>query len=176
MGIKVAKFGGSSLADAEQFTKVKKIIESDPERRFVIPSAPGKRTPDDQKITDLFYLCHARVQQGVSCNEVFQKISDRYLEIIKDLGLNLDLTPYLRRLKKRSPTALPPIMRPAGGVPERSDLGGAFKLRFRGSRRNNCFSSIRRPEFRINARTGVHSSTEAPDRRDSGFYGGASHR
>lgn len=101
MGIKVAKFGGTSLANVEQFIKVKKIVESDPERRFVIPSAPGKRAPDDHKITDLLYLCHAHVQQGVSFNEVFQVISDRYLEIIKGLGLNLDLTPYLREIKEK---------------------------------------------------------------------------
>jgi aspartate kinase len=101
MGIKVAKFGGTSLADAEQILKVKKIVQSDPDRRYIIPSAPGRRSPDDHKITDLLYLCHTLVQQGVSFTEVFQVVSDRYLEIIKDLGLTLDLTPYLQEIKEK---------------------------------------------------------------------------
>lgn len=57
MGVKVCKFGGTSLANADQIRKAQQIIESDPERRYVVPSAPGKRSKDDQKITDLLYLC-----------------------------------------------------------------------------------------------------------------------
>ena len=64
MGIKVAKFGGSSLADAAQFKKVKQILLSDPDRRFAVPSAPGKRFKDDTKITDLLYQCYQKVEKG----------------------------------------------------------------------------------------------------------------
>lgn len=100
MGIKVVKFGGSSLADAEQIQKVQAIINADPERRYMVPSAPGKRNSADHKVTDLLYLCHAHVQQGISFDEVFQLISRRYLEIVADLGLSLDFQPYLDEVKK----------------------------------------------------------------------------
>ena len=73
MNIKVAKFGGTSLADAHQFRKVQAIVESDPQRRFVVPSAPGKRTADDRKITDLLYLCHAHAQQKLPFDELYPK-------------------------------------------------------------------------------------------------------
>ena len=96
MGSKVAKFGGTSLADASQMRKVKAIVESDPDRRFVVPSAPGKRTPDDRKITDLLYLCHAHAQQNIPFTDVFKLIADRYLQIVADLGLKLDLAGPLR--------------------------------------------------------------------------------
>lgn len=98
MGIKVAKFGGTSLADASQFRKVEAIIRSDAERKFVVPSAPGKRTSDDKKITDLLYLCHATAQAGVSIADAFKAVSDRYLQIVKDLGLKLDLKPELKKV------------------------------------------------------------------------------
>lgn len=101
MGIKVAKFGGSSLASSKQFLKVKKIIRSDNERRYIIPSAPGKRSSEDHKITDLLYLCQAHVQQGISFDEVFGLISQRYLEIIRELQLDLDLVPYLAEIKSQ---------------------------------------------------------------------------
>ncbi len=98
MGIKVAKFGGTSLADAGQICKVKAIIEADPERRYVVPSAPGKRTSDDKKITDLLYLCHATAKQQVSIDEVFDIIADRYLQIVTDLELQFDLKPHLQKI------------------------------------------------------------------------------
>ncbi len=99
MRVIVAKFGGSSLADAAQFRKVKAIIAASQNRRYIVPSAPGKRTPEDNKITDLLYLCHSNVQQAISFDEVFKVISGRYLEIISELGLSLDLTPYLNEIK-----------------------------------------------------------------------------
>ena len=77
MGITVAKFGGSSLADADQFRKVQAIIESDPARRYIVPSAPGKRSSDDRKITDLLYLCHTHVQQTVPFDDVFEILTER---------------------------------------------------------------------------------------------------
>src|SRR5687768_12625766 len=101
MGVKVAKFGGTSLADANQIRKVQAIVQSDPERRYVVPSAPGKRNKSDQKITDLLYLCHAHAQQRIAFDEVFKLIADRYLEIVKDLGLKLDLQPHLDEARKR---------------------------------------------------------------------------
>ena len=65
--LKVAKFGGSSMADAGQYRKVRDILLADPERRVVIVSAAGKRSSDDHKLTDLLYLCHAHTQYGVAC-------------------------------------------------------------------------------------------------------------
>ena len=72
--LKVAKFGGSSVAGAEQFKKVKKIIEADPSRRLVVVSAAGKRDADDHKLTDLLYLCHAHLTYGVSCGDIMNTI------------------------------------------------------------------------------------------------------
>lgn len=99
MGCKVAKFGGTSLADASQIRKVQAIIEADTQRRYVVPSAPGKRTSDDKKITDLLYLCHANAKQGMPFEDVLMTVADRYLQIIRDLGLNLDLQPHLDEVR-----------------------------------------------------------------------------
>lgn len=91
MGIKVAKFGGSSLCDAEHFRKVKSIIESDPDYRYVVPSAPGKRFDGDDKITDLLYQCHRQVERNQSHEELFQRIAQRYIEIARALELDFDI-------------------------------------------------------------------------------------
>jgi aspartate kinase len=101
MGIKVAKFGGTSLADAQQIRKVQAIVQSDTDRRYVVPSAPGKRNSRDRKITDLLYLCHAHVKQNVPFDEVFSIIEDRYLSIIRELDLRLDLRPDLEEVKRQ---------------------------------------------------------------------------
>ena len=85
--LKVTKFGGSSLADAAGFQRVRRIIEADPARRVVIVSAAGKRHPNDQKITDLLYLCHAHLQYGVSCRELWRRVADRYIAIRDGCGL-----------------------------------------------------------------------------------------
>lgn len=100
MGIKVAKFGGTSLADAGQICKVKAIIDADSERRYVVPSAPGKRTSDDKKITDLLYLCHATAKQQVPFDEAFDIIADRYMQIVADLGLKLQLKDHLAEIHR----------------------------------------------------------------------------
>ena len=100
MGIKVAKFGGSSLADASQFLKVKAIIDADPDRRFLVPSAPGKRNNSDRKITDLLYLCHAHVKQNIPFEEVYGIISERYMDIVQNLGISVDLKANLEEIKK----------------------------------------------------------------------------
>ncbi len=101
MGITVAKFGGTSLADAQQIRKVRAIVQSDTNRRYVVPSAPGKRNNRDRKITDLLYLCHAHVKQNVPFDEVFSIIEDRYLSIIRELDLRLDLRPDLEEVKRQ---------------------------------------------------------------------------
>ena len=99
--IKVAKFGGSSVANQEQFSKVKNIVEEDPSRRIVVVSAAGKRSPDDHKITDLLYLCHAHLQYGVSCAEIFQTIRQRFLELKAELGVSYDIEVDLDRIEAR---------------------------------------------------------------------------
>ncbi len=101
MGIKIAKFGGSSLADAEHFRKVSSIIHADQERRYIVPSAPGKRHPKDRKVTDLLYQCHSYIQQKTSFEETFDLISSRYIEIIDELGLSFDLKPTLEQIKSK---------------------------------------------------------------------------
>lgn len=97
--MKVVKFGGSSLADAKQFEKVASIIKSDPERRYVIASAPGKRSNDDIKVTDMLYDCYKLVAKKQSIDEAFSKIEDRYNQIIKDLGIDLSLDGEFLRIK-----------------------------------------------------------------------------
>ena len=89
--LKVLKFGGSSMADAAQYAKVRSIVESDPARQVVVVSAAGKRFKDDHKITDLLYLCHAHMKYGVDCSGIFQMIESRYLSIRDELGLHTDL-------------------------------------------------------------------------------------
>lgn len=85
--LKITKFGGSSCASAEQFRKVRAIIESDPSRRFVVVSAAGRKTKKDNKITDLLYLCRAHVDYHVDYHPVFEIIRARFLEIKAELGL-----------------------------------------------------------------------------------------
>ncbi len=85
-GLVVAKFGGSSLADADQFRKVAAIVQADPRRRVVVVSAPGKRDSGDKKITDLLYLCHTLVQQGLNPAFAFDIIRERYNAIADSLG------------------------------------------------------------------------------------------
>lgn len=96
----VTKFGGSSLADASQFKKVKNIILADENRKYVIPSAPGKRNSKDTKVTDLLYLCHMHVETGISSADVFKHVEDRYKQIVEELGLNFDIEKYLNIVKE----------------------------------------------------------------------------
>lgn len=105
MGNKAVKFGGSSLADAGQFRKVYDIIKSDPKRKYVVPSAPGKRFSYDIKITDMLYKCCESAGSGLDFTDDFQKIKDRYNGIIADLGINMSLDDefdtIVRELKSR---------------------------------------------------------------------------
>lgn len=97
--VKVLKFGGSSLADADQFRKVAAIIKAEPERRYVVASAPGKRFSDDIKVTDMLYDCYTLVKQNMPIDDAFAKIEDRYNGIIKDLGISFWLQPEFDRIK-----------------------------------------------------------------------------
>lgn len=97
--IKVLKFGGSSLADAEQFRKVATIINAEPERRYVVASAPGKRFYEDDKVTDLLLHCHALASDRNPFEDTFRRISERFCGIIQDLGLSLDLQQELETVK-----------------------------------------------------------------------------
>lgn len=91
----ITKFGGSSLADAVQFRKVKNIITANKSRKYIVPSAPGKRTSKDSKITDLLYLCHAHINAGISLDDVFNHVKKRYIGIVTDLELDLNIQSHL---------------------------------------------------------------------------------
>ena len=95
---KVVKFGGSSLSEAAQFKKSGDIIRSDSERRYVVPSAPGKRFPKDKKVTDMLYAAYALALEGKSFKKELQEIRDRYEEIISGLGLLLSLENEFKRI------------------------------------------------------------------------------
>ncbi len=103
MGIimsKVAKFGGSSLASAEQFKKVGNIIRAEQERRYVVPSAPGKRFGKDTKVTDMLYDCYQLAEEGNDFREALSAIRERYQEIIDGLELSLDLEQEFQVIEK----------------------------------------------------------------------------
>ena len=97
----VTKFGGSSLADAGQFAKVRSILALDPARRYVVPSAPGRRFKEDEKVTDLLYRCHELAAKGEDYQETFDKIAARYMDIAEELGLSLDLGAVLDEVDER---------------------------------------------------------------------------
>ena len=97
---KVVKFGGSSLASAEQFKKVGAIIRADKERKFVVPSAPGKRSSDDTKVTDMLYACYDLAEQSKDFKKELQAIHNRYQEIIDGLELKLSLDNEFKTIEK----------------------------------------------------------------------------
>jgi len=99
MGIKVLKFGGSSLADAEHFRQVAEIVKADPTRRYVVASAPGKRNSQDSKVTDMLYQCYELAADERDITEIFEAIKERYNSIIDELGLELDLTEVYEKIK-----------------------------------------------------------------------------
>ena len=99
--IKVVKFGGSSLASAEQFAKVGKIINADKERRYVVPSAPGKRNSKDTKVTDMLYACYDLVEADEDFRVPLMKIKDRYDTIINGLNLKLSLEDEFKKIADR---------------------------------------------------------------------------
>lgn len=96
---KVVKFGGSSLASAEQFKKAKEIICADSERKYVVPSAPGKRNAKDTKVTDMLYACYDTAEKGEDFKPQLKAIKARYEEIIKGLSLTLSLDSELKTIE-----------------------------------------------------------------------------
>ena len=96
---KVVKFGGSSMANAKQYEKVKRIVQADPERDVVVVSAAGKRFKEDHKITDLLYLCYAHLQYGVECQSIFEMIESRYRGICNELELKVDIESELAEIR-----------------------------------------------------------------------------
>ena len=96
---KVVKFGGSSLANAEQFQKVGDIIRSEESRRYVVPSAPGKRFSADTKVTDLLYACYDKAEAGEDFSDILTEIKSRFYEIIKGLNLDLSLEEEFRQIE-----------------------------------------------------------------------------
>ena len=100
MGMKVAKFGGSSVADALQIEKIKNIVTQDDEITYVVVSAPGKRFQEDSKITDLLYLCKTHVEHKIPYEQIFQVICDRFMAVAVNLDLDLDLRGEFDRIKE----------------------------------------------------------------------------
>lgn len=108
MGIKVAKFGGSSVADGIQLTKTKQIIEQDPDRRYIVVSAPGKRYEGDNKITDLLYLCKTHIDHNLPYDQIFQVVEDRYMAVEINLGVDVDLLRHMAEIRdnlRQNPSA-----------------------------------------------------------------------
>ncbi len=108
MGIKVAKFGGSSVADGIQLTKTKQIIQQDPDRRYVVVSAPGKRYETDNKITDILYLCKTHIEHNLPYDQLFQVVADRFMAVQINLGVKVDLLRYFDEIRenlKQNPSA-----------------------------------------------------------------------
>lgn len=97
--MKTAKFGGTSLADAARFRQVKRIVSTDPELRFVVVSAPGKRSAEDKKVTDLLYDCHAAVKTGTDPETAFAPVAARFRQIVQELDLAIDLESELRQIE-----------------------------------------------------------------------------
>jgi len=102
MAIKTVKFGGSSLADAEHFKMVADIIRSDPDRRYVVPSAPGKRNKEDTKVTDLLYECYRLSKERLTAefDVCYKRVCERYFDIIKGLGMTFDISGELEYIKQ----------------------------------------------------------------------------
>ena len=96
----VTKFGGSSLSSDEQFRKVRSILELESTRRYLVPSAPGKRFKEDDKVTDMLYLCHSLAADGKPFTDVFARIRDRYMSIAQGLHLTVDIAGALDEVEK----------------------------------------------------------------------------
>ena len=96
----VLKFGGTSLADSNQFRKVCDIVRSDPSRRFVVASAPGKRFRNDIKVTDLLYTCYEQARDGGNFYPTLSEVSARFGKIIEDLGISFDMKPEIDLIRR----------------------------------------------------------------------------
>ena len=100
MGVKVAKFGGSSVADALQIEKIRKIIEDDGEIKYVVVSAPGKRFSEDSKVTDLLYLCKTHIEHKIPYQQIFQVVRDRFMAVRVNLEVDINLDREFEEIKK----------------------------------------------------------------------------
>ena len=99
MGVKVAKFGGSSVADAIQIRKLRDIVKADDSIHYVVVSAPGKRYADDSKITDLLYLCKTHIEHKIPYEQIFQVICDRYVSTEENLCVDVDIKSELEKIR-----------------------------------------------------------------------------
>ena len=99
MGIKVAKFGGSSVADATQINKIRNIVFQDKDIKYVVVSAPGKRFSEDSKVTDLLYLCRTHIEHKLAYEQIFQVITERFLALESGLGVNVGMKEELEAIK-----------------------------------------------------------------------------
>ena len=134
--LKVTKFGGSSLCDSAGFFRVRDIIQADTARRVVIVSAAGRRHTADHKITDLLYLCHAHLQYGVSCWDLWRRVADRYREIRDGCGLALSIEAVLEEIYASMNRTTPQDSdRLAGRVSVRPADGGSSGLHIRRCKR-----------------------------------------
>ncbi len=100
MGVKVVKFGGTSLADAIHIEKTKNIIEKDPDRKYVVVSAPGKRFDEDNKITDLLYLCKTHLDHNLDYEQIFQTVEERFEAVKRKLNIDVDLDHYFSEINE----------------------------------------------------------------------------
>ncbi|MGN1060920.1 MAG: aspartate kinase [Candidatus Coproplasma sp.] len=101
MALKVCKFGGTSMADGNVMKSVKKIIEADPARRFVVVSAPGKRFSGDTKVTDLLYSCYDEIKEKGTCKDAFKAVRARFESIAKELNMDIDINADLDETQRR---------------------------------------------------------------------------
>ena len=101
MGVKVAKFGGSSVADAIQIRKLRDIVKADDSIHYVVVSAPGKRYADDSKITDLLYLCKTHIEHKIPYEQIFQVICDRYVSTEENLGVDVGIKEELNNIREK---------------------------------------------------------------------------
>ena len=96
----VAKFGGTSVADAAQFRKIKEIVSNNPERRFIVVSAPGKRFPEDRKVTDLLLDCYEKAAAGESFADELSRIKARFQDILTGLQIRFSLEDEFEHLEQ----------------------------------------------------------------------------
>ena len=101
MAVKVCKFGGTSMADGNVMSRVRNIIESDKDRKYVVVSAPGKRYSGDVKITDILYQCHREVEERGACGASFELIRNRFNSIVRELNIDFDINSVLDETERR---------------------------------------------------------------------------
>ena len=100
--MKVCKFGGTSMANGETISRVVDIVKSDPQRKYIVVSAPGKRNAADVKVTDALYACFNEKKEKGNCTQSFEVIRKRFKDIVCALGIDFDIDPVLDEVKKNS--------------------------------------------------------------------------